>query len=78
MGKTFRNIHLASTSDFPPDKNDKIKGWVKHAGGKFAKHISKDVTHLVASKHAWKQNAPMGKFSAFSSFDVPFILLWCT
>ncbi|KIW99478.1 uncharacterized protein Z518_11217 [Rhinocladiella mackenziei CBS 650.93] len=52
MGKTFRNVHLASTNDFP-------KGWVAHNGGTFAKEIFKDVTHLVASKKAWRRYCPM-------------------
>ena len=60
MGKTFRNIVLASTGDFG-DKTDKIKNWVEHAGGRFTKEISKDVTHLVASHRAWKKYHPMGK-----------------
>lgn len=60
MGKTFRNIVLASTGDFG-DKTDKIKNWVEHAGGTFAKEISKDVTHLVTSHRAWKKYHPTGK-----------------
>lgn len=61
MGKTFRNIHLASTNDFEPAKNDKIKGWVEHNGGTFTKEITQDVTHLVASTKAWKRYHPLGK-----------------
>ncbi|KAK4940687.1 hypothetical protein LTR10_019197 [Elasticomyces elasticus] len=60
MGKTFRNIVLASTGDFG-DKSDKIKNWVEHAGGRFTKEITKDVTHLVASQRAWKKYHPMVK-----------------
>ncbi|KAI1615223.1 hypothetical protein EDD37DRAFT_511690 [Exophiala viscosa] len=60
MGKTFRNIVLASTGDFG-DKSDKIKNWVEHAGGRFSKEITKDVTHLVASQRAWKKYHPMVK-----------------
>ncbi|KIW13428.1 hypothetical protein PV08_08616 [Exophiala spinifera] len=58
MGKTFRNITVASTGDFG-DKTDKIKNWVEHAGGAFVKDITTDVTHLVASKKAWKKYHPM-------------------
>ncbi|KAK7885173.1 hypothetical protein LTR67_010664 [Exophiala xenobiotica] len=58
MGKTFRSVILASTGDFG-DKTDKIKNWVEHAGGTFSKDINPSVTHLVASKKAWKRYHPM-------------------
>ncbi len=61
MGKSFRNIHLCSTNDFPAPQNEKIKGWVEHAGGTFNKEISKDFTHLVASPKAWKRYHPLGR-----------------
>lgn len=60
MGRTFTRINLASTGDFPPNKNDKIKGWVEHNGGTFSKEIDATVTHLVASPRAWKNYVPMG------------------
>ncbi|EXJ80103.1 hypothetical protein A1O3_08389 [Capronia epimyces CBS 606.96] len=59
MGKTFRNICVVSTNDFPTDKNEKIKGWIEHNGGTFCKEISKDVTHLLASQKAWKRYHPL-------------------
>ncbi|KAK5364833.1 hypothetical protein LTR20_008769 [Exophiala xenobiotica] len=58
MGKTFRSVIIASTGDFG-DKTDKIKNWVEHAGGTFSKDINPSVTHLVASKKAWKRYHPM-------------------
>ncbi|EXJ93277.1 hypothetical protein A1O1_01669 [Capronia coronata CBS 617.96] len=61
MGRTFRNIHIASTNDFPGEKNDKIKGWIEHNGGTFSKEISKEVTHLIASQKAWKHYHPLVK-----------------
>jgi hypothetical protein len=60
MGKTFRSVIIASTGDFG-DKTDKIKNWVEHAGGTFSKDINPSVTHLIASKKAWKRYHPMGK-----------------
>lgn len=69
MGQTFRNITVASTSDFG-DKTDKIKNWVEHAGGTFSKDVTLDVTHLVASKKAWKRYHPLGKSSP-SFLDTP-------
>lgn len=62
MGRTLTRVTLASTSDFSPHKNDKIKGWVEHNGGTFSKEIDVNVTHLVASSRAWKSYAPMGQY----------------
>ncbi|KIW67950.1 hypothetical protein PV04_03929 [Phialophora macrospora] len=59
MPKKFGRIVLASTGDFPGEKDDKIKGWVEHAGGTFVKELSKDVTHLVCSEKAWKRYYPI-------------------
>jgi hypothetical protein len=62
MPKTFRKIVLASTGDLPDDKDNKIKGWVEHAGGTFVKNFSKGVTHLICSEKAWKRYYPVGEF----------------
>ncbi|KAL2401648.1 hypothetical protein ABEF93_007687 [Exophiala dermatitidis] len=59
MGKTLRNLCIASTNDFPGDKNDKIKGWIEHNGGIFSKDMSENVTHLLASQKAWKKYHPL-------------------
>ncbi|KAJ9601958.1 hypothetical protein H2200_013517 [Cladophialophora chaetospira] len=61
MPKRFGNIILASTGDFPKDTDNKIKGWVEHAGGTFARELSKDVTHLLCSEKAWKRYYPIVK-----------------
>lgn len=63
MGKTLRNLCIASTNDFPGDKNDKIKGWIEHNGGIFSKDMSANVTHLLASQKAWKRYHPLGELS---------------
>ena len=60
MGKTFRKVILCSTNDHAPRKNDKIRGWVEANGGRFTLEMSPDVTHLIASKQAWKSDAPLG------------------
>jgi hypothetical protein len=78
MGKTFRSVIIASTGDFG-DKTDKIKNWVEHAGGTFSKDIDPSVTHLVASKKAWKRYHPMGKSAIYipciAHFGILFDLL---
>ena len=60
MGRTFARIILCSTDDFLSHKNDKIKGWVEHNGGTFSKEMHPKVTHLLASKQAWKRYIPIG------------------
>jgi hypothetical protein len=61
--KTFRNVVLCHTDDFPPNKNDKIKGWVEKHGGTFTKALMPNVTHFVSSKRAWKKYLPVGKLA---------------
>jgi anthranilate synthase/indole-3-glycerol phosphate synthase/phosphoribosylanthranilate isomerase len=63
MPKKFGRIVLASTGDFPGETDNKVKGWVEHAGGTFVKELSKDVTHLVCSEKAWKRYYPIGMFA---------------
>ena len=78
MPKRFGKIILASTGDHPRNKDDKIKGWVEHAGGTFVNlpskdkdkdglalglaHVLKNITHLVCSAKAWKAYYPVGAF----------------
>jgi hypothetical protein len=61
MPKHFKHKVIASTGDHDPKVNDKIKGWVEHAGGRFVKEVAKEVTHLICSKTAWKENLDMVK-----------------
>jgi len=63
MLKKFGRITLVSTGDFKGDKDGKIKGWVEHAGGTFAKELSNHVTHLLCSDRAWKRYYPIGMSS---------------
>ena len=60
MSKTFKNVVLCHTNDFPDDQNNKIKGWVEGNGGKFSKDVTTEVTHLVTSMRAWKRYHPLG------------------
>lgn len=61
MGKTFKKINLCHTNDFPDNKNDKIQKWVENNGGRFSKVIDSNVTHLIASRKAWKQYHTLGE-----------------
>ena len=41
---------------------------MENNGGKFARDISSDVTHLVCSTKAWKEYHSIGKFANLDSF----------
>ena len=59
--KTFRNVVLCHTDNFPPSKNDKIKGWVEGNGGTFTKTLTPAVACLLCSDHTWRKYLPIGK-----------------
>ena len=69
--RTFAKVVLCHTDDFPPQKNDKIKGWVEAHGGKFTKMLTPEVTHLVCSRRAWQRYLPIGEIQAGLSFYHP-------
>ncbi|KAK2801973.1 hypothetical protein FQN50_007531 [Emmonsiellopsis sp. PD_5] len=54
MGKTFRKINASLAGDFGA-MTDKIKQWVEANGGTFSKNINSNVTHLIATKAAFRQ-----------------------
>ncbi|PYH98586.1 hypothetical protein BO71DRAFT_426032 [Aspergillus ellipticus CBS 707.79] len=53
MGKTFKNIYACSVGKFDGNA-DKIPQWVRANGGRYSKDISEEITHLIASKEAYK------------------------
>ena len=59
MPRPFARVHACSTNDHGPD-NDKIKGWLEHAGGTYTTSIMPNTTHLICSKSAWKRYTPLG------------------
>ncbi|KAK2748049.1 hypothetical protein FQN55_004598 [Onygenales sp. PD_40] len=54
MGKTFRKINASIAGDFGT-MSDKIKQWVEANGGTFSKNIDSTVTHLIATKAAFRK-----------------------
>ena len=53
---------IALVGDFGADKPyEKIKAWIKYAGGVFTLEISSKVTHLVCSKKSFKASDEQGK-----------------
>ncbi|OJJ73608.1 hypothetical protein ASPBRDRAFT_205828 [Aspergillus brasiliensis CBS 101740] len=55
MGNTFKNIHASSFGKFDGN-TDKIPQWIRANGGQYSKDISKDLTHLITTKEAFKDN----------------------
>jgi hypothetical protein len=70
MGKTFRKVVLCSTNDFLDPDNQKIQQWVKNNGGTFVSEITPKVTHLLASRKAWKRDTTLG--SLINSSDLTY------
>jgi len=59
---TFKRAVIAHTDGLPPEKGDKVKGWIEHSGAKHSKEITDGVTHLIISSKAWNnyKQEPMG------------------
>ncbi|OJI91039.1 hypothetical protein ASPTUDRAFT_26514 [Aspergillus tubingensis CBS 134.48] len=55
MGKTFKNIHASSFGKFD-GISEKIPQWIRANGGQYSKDISTDITHLIITKEAFKDN----------------------
>lgn len=60
-GRTFKNKVICHTNDFKDKINENIKKWIESNGGKFSRELTPEVTHLIASKKAWKKYYPIGK-----------------
>ncbi|OJZ88441.1 hypothetical protein ASPFODRAFT_205562 [Aspergillus luchuensis CBS 106.47] len=61
MGKTFKNIHASSFGKFD-GLSDKIPQWIRANGGQYTKDISKNLTHLITTKEAFKDNVEAVSF----------------
>nr|XP_001392721.2 brct domain protein [Aspergillus niger CBS 513.88] len=55
MGKTFKKIYASSFGKFDGN-SDKIPQWIRANGGQYSKDISKEITHLITTKEAFKDN----------------------
>lgn len=40
---------------------EKIPGWMRENGGAYSKAVSRNVTHLIASEDAYKENVEAGE-----------------
>lgn len=54
--KSLKGCVIAATGDFGEPRNyDNLKRWVETNGGKWTTRVTKETTHLIASKDHWKQ-----------------------
>jgi hypothetical protein len=45
---------------FDDGVGEKIPQWIKANGGQFSRDVNPRVTHLIATKQAYKDNGPLG------------------
>ncbi|KAJ6167553.1 hypothetical protein N7497_000396 [Penicillium chrysogenum] len=57
MGKPFQRIHASIVGKFQDGIGDKIPQWIRANGGQFSREVSSRVTHLIATKEAFKTHA---------------------
>jgi hypothetical protein len=65
MGRTFQRIHASIAGKFDGNLRDKIPQWIRANGGQFSRDVNLSVTHLIATKQAYKENAPLGRHDSF-------------
>ncbi|OQE41089.1 hypothetical protein PENCOP_c005G03952 [Penicillium coprophilum] len=57
MGKPFQRIHASIVGKFEDGVGEKIPQWIRANGGQFSRDVNPRVTHLIATKEAFKNNA---------------------
>ncbi|OQE18097.1 hypothetical protein PENFLA_c022G05342 [Penicillium flavigenum] len=57
MGKPFQRIHASIVGKFQDGIGEKIPQWIRANGGQFSREVSPRVTHLIATKEAFKTHA---------------------
>ncbi|KAF9884138.1 hypothetical protein FE257_002259 [Aspergillus nanangensis] len=54
MGKTLHKVHAACVGRIP--NCDKVPQWLRANGGQYSKTIDQNLTHLITTKEAYKNN----------------------
>ncbi|KAJ5493839.1 hypothetical protein N7463_009926 [Penicillium fimorum] len=57
MRKPFQRIHASIAGKFEDGVGEKIPQWIRANGGQFSRDVNSRVTHLIATKEAFKNNA---------------------
>jgi hypothetical protein len=68
MAKAFQKINLCAAEN-PGGNGDKIPQWAEAHSGKYSKAATQAVTHLVATKEAYKETSKQGSF-----YDIGFTI----
>jgi hypothetical protein len=57
----LKNLTIASVGDHGSGKgNEQLRKWVDNNGGRWVPKVQKGITHLIASKDAWKEGVDSG------------------
>ncbi|KGO72652.1 hypothetical protein PITC_056380 [Penicillium italicum] len=57
MGKPFQRVHASIVGKFEDGVGEKIPQWIRANGGQFSRDVNARVTHLIATKEAFKNHA---------------------
>ncbi|KAJ5511804.1 hypothetical protein LT330_003575 [Penicillium expansum] len=57
MGKPFQKVHASIVGKFEHGVGEKIPQWIRANGGQFSRDLNARVTHLIATKEAFKSHA---------------------
>ncbi|KAG0154841.1 hypothetical protein PDIDSM_412 [Penicillium digitatum] len=57
MGKSFQRVHASAVGNFEDGVGEKIPQWIRANGGQFSRDVNPRVTHLIATKEAFKNHA---------------------
>ncbi|CAI7626885.1 unnamed protein product [Penicillium palitans] len=57
MGKPFQKVHASIVGKFEDGVGEKIPQWIRANGGQFSRDVNPRITHLIATKEAFKSNA---------------------
>lgn len=63
MGRTFQRVHCALVGKFDDGIKEKIPQWIRANGGQFSRAVNSNVTHLIATEQAYKDNGSLGMSS---------------
>lgn len=61
MGTTLKRIRVSVVGKVKDA--EKIPNWMRENGGAYSKAISRNVTHLIASEDAYKENVEAGELA---------------
>jgi twin BRCT domain len=62
MRHPFKGLVIAKSGEFGSKKSDKdFERWITNAGGKYAKKVTEEVTHLICHVDDWKHETEKGE-----------------